>query len=156
MTDEDAMKHAIAVCREGIRRGQSPFGAAIVKEGLIVAATHNTVRSHNDPTAHAEVNVLRAASRVLATFDLTGCTLYTTCEPCPMCLAASHWAHVDRVVFGAAISDADRAGFREMPVPADELAAMGKCELKLTGKVLRDECSRLFHEWKAAGNGTPY
>ncbi len=156
MNDDEAMTDAITVCREGIRSGQSPFGAAIVKEGRIIARSHNTVRCDLDPTAHAEVNVLRIASRALATFDLSGCVLYTTCEPCPMCLSASHWARVDRVVFGASIADAAEAGFREMPVPATELAAMGQCSLIIDGAVLRDQCVRLFAEWKTAGNASPY
>ena len=88
--DEGYLRQAIEVCRQGIAAGQSPFGAVIVRERRVIAAAHNTVWRDNDPTAHAEVNALRAAASALKTIDLGGCTLYSTCEPCPMCLAASH------------------------------------------------------------------
>lgn len=155
MNDEESMHRAIAVCREGIRAGQSPFGAVIVKEGRVVAEVHNTVRRDNDPTAHAEVNAIRTASRLLGTYDLTGCVLYSTCEPCPMCLAATHWARVDRVVYGASISDASQAGFREMPIPAAQMVAMGESTLAVDEGTLRAECAGLFEEWKSAGNASP-
>src|SRR4051812_13423533 len=114
MNDEEFLRRAIEVCRQGIAAGQSPFGAVIVREGRVVVAAHNTVWRDLDPTAHAEVNALRAAAAALQSIELAGCTLYSTCEPCPMCLAASHWAKVDRVVFGAAIADATAAGFGEL------------------------------------------
>ena len=108
MTDEDFMRLAIEKTREGIAAGQSPFGSAIVKNGEVVAVTHNTVWKTTDPTAHAEVNCIRRAAASLGTIELAGCTLYSTCEPCPMCLAASHWAKIDRVVFGATIAAMSR------------------------------------------------
>ena len=151
MTEADLMRLAIETTREGIAAGQSPFGAVIVKDGRVVAATHNTVWRDTDPTAHAEVNCLRRAAAALATIDLTGCTLYSTCEPCPMCLAATHWAKVDRVVYGATIADAAAAGFSELDVPAQALAEMGRSPLKVEGGLLREECAALFDEWKKAG-----
>jgi tRNA(Arg) A34 adenosine deaminase TadA len=154
MTEADYMRRAIDVTREGIAAGQSPFGSVVVKDGRIVAATHNTVWRDTDTTAHAEVNCLRAAAKALATIDLSGCTLYSTCEPCPMCLAAIHWAKVDRVVFGATINDAAKAGFNEMHVPAAELARMGGSRLKVESGLLQDECAALFGEWKRAGGKT--
>jgi tRNA(Arg) A34 adenosine deaminase TadA len=156
MTDQEAMRLAISVCREGIRAAQSPFGCVIVVEGSVVAASHNSVRRDLDPTAHAEINAIRDAAHALATIDLSHATLYTTCEPCPMCLAASHWARVSRVVFGASIADAESSGFREMPIPALTLASMGKAQMQFDAGVLRDECVSLFAEWKAAGHATPY
>src|SRR4051794_15872306 len=113
MKDEEYMRLAIAKTREGIAAGQSPFGAVIVRDGKVVAATHNTVWLTTDPTAHAEVNCIRAAASVLKTIALEGCTLYSTTEPCPMCLSAIHWAKIERVVFGATIEDAATAGFAE-------------------------------------------
>ena len=151
MSETELMKLAIAKTREGIASGQSPFGAVIVKGGAVVAVTHNTVWRDNDPTAHAEVNCLRAAAKALETIDLRGSTMYSTCEPCPMCLAATHWAKVDRVVFGATIADADDAGFSELHVDAAALAAMGHSPLKVEGGLLREECAALFDEWKKAG-----
>lgn len=151
MSETELMKLAIAKTREGIASGQSPFGAVIVKGGAVVAATHNTVWRDTDPTAHAEVNCLRAAAKALETIDLRGCIMYSTCEPCPMCLAATHWAKVDRVVFGATIADADDAGFSELHVDASALAEMGHSPLKVEGGLLREECAALFDEWKKAG-----
>ena len=126
MTEVELMKLAIEKTREGIASGQSPFGSIIVKDGEVVASTHNTVWRDTDPTAHAEVNCLRSAAKTLRTIDLKGCTLYSTCEPCPMCLSAIHWAKIDRVVFGATIDDAAEAGFCELHVAAESLAEMGR------------------------------
>jgi guanine deaminase len=156
MIEDELMRKAIAATREGIAAGQSPFGAIIVKAGEVVAATYNTVWRDTDPTAHAEVNCLRKAAQALATINLKGCTLYSNCEPCPMCLAAIHWAKVDRVVFGASIDDAAMAGFSELRIPAEKLAQMGGSHLKVEGGVLRDECAALFDEWKKSGKSGSY
>jgi tRNA(Arg) A34 adenosine deaminase TadA len=156
MSESELMRLAIEKAREGIAAGQSPFGAVIVKDGAVVAATHNSVWRDTNPTAHAEVNCLRAAAAALATIDLAGCTMYSTCEPCPMCLAATHWAKVDRVVFGATIADATAAGFSELPVAAADLAALGHSPLKVEGGLLREECAALFDEWKRAGRCGTY
>ena len=148
------MRAAIAKCREGIAAGQSPFGSVLVQADVIIAKTHNTVWRDTDPTAHAEINCLRVAAQVVESIDLSGMTLYTTCEPCPMCLAAIHWSKVDRVVFGASIADAARAGFTELPIAAEELVRLGRSPLKVDGPVLKDECVTLFEEWKKAGGRT--
>src|SRR5947199_10771984 len=151
MSEEELMRLAIEKTREGIASGQSPFGSVIVKDGEVVASTHNTVWRDTDPTAHAEVNCLRRAAKALGTIDLKGCTLYSTCEPCPMCLAAIHWSKIDRVVFGATIDDAAAAGFAELHVAAVALAEMGRSPLRVEGGLLREECAALFDEWKKAG-----
>lgn len=156
MNDEDAMRLAIETTRKGIAAGQTPFGSVVVKDGRVIAATHNTVWRDLDPTAHAEVNCLRASAKALASIDLDGATLYSTCEPCPMCLAAIHWAKVDRVVFGATIADAADAGFAEMPIAAERMVEMGKSPLRVEGGLLREECAELFAEWKASGLSQPY
>ncbi len=156
MTDEEFMRQAIGVTREGIAAGQSPFGAVIVKDGAVVAATHNTVWRDSDPTAHAEVNCIRKAARALHTIFLNGCTLYSTTEPCPMCLAAIHWAKIDRVVFGASIADAAEAGFCELHVASRALAEMGKSPLVVESGLLARECAALFGEWRTAGLCKPY
>jgi tRNA(Arg) A34 adenosine deaminase TadA len=156
MSDADFLRQAIAVCQQGIAAGQSPFGAVIVRDGRVVASAHNTVWRDLNPTAHAEINALRAAASALATIALHGCTLYSTCEPCPMCLAATHWAKVDRVVFGATIADATSAGFTEMPVDAATLAALGRSPLRVEGGLLRDECADLFRQWREAGRSAAY
>jgi tRNA(Arg) A34 adenosine deaminase TadA len=156
VTDADFLRAAIRAAREGIAAGQSPFGSVIVRDSRVVAAAHNTVWRDIDPTAHAEVNNIRAAARALKTIDLSGCTLYSTCEPCPMCLAAIHWAKISRVVFGAAIEDAAAAGFSELRVPARELASMGGSPLVVEGGLLAEECRSLFTEFRRASTGKTY
>lgn len=106
------LRRAIALATENVRSGKGgPFGAVIVREGKTVGEGTNTVTATNDPTAHAEVNAIRAAARTLGTFTLAGCELYTSCEPCPMCLAAAYWARLDAIYYGACAADAARAGF---------------------------------------------
>jgi tRNA(Arg) A34 adenosine deaminase TadA len=156
MTEQDYMRLAIRKAQEGIAAGQSPFGAAIVRAGAVVAATHNTVWRDTDPTAHAEVNCIRGAASALKTIFLHGCTMFTTTEPCPMCLSAIHWAKIDRVVYGATIADAAAAGFAELYVDAKVLAEMGKSPLRVEGGLLQAECADLFAQWRAAGLSRPY
>lgn len=156
MTDEQCMRIAIDKAREGIAAGQSPFGSVIVRDGEVVAAAHNTVWRDTDPTAHAEVNNLRAAAAVLCRIDLHGCTLFSTCEPCPMCLAAIHWAKIERVVFGASIADAAAAGFSELWVSAAQLARLGGSPLRVEAGLLAAECRRLFALWKQSARSTAY
>jgi tRNA(Arg) A34 adenosine deaminase TadA len=151
MTDQDFMRLAIRTAQEGIAAGQSPFGSVIVRAGEVVAATHNVVWRDCDPTAHAEVTCIRAAARVLKTIALHGCTLYSTTEPCPMCLSAIHWAKIERLVYGATIADAAAAGFYELHVDAKLLAEMGKSPLRVEGGLLRAECADLFAQWQKAG-----
>jgi tRNA(Arg) A34 adenosine deaminase TadA len=150
-SEADFMALAIAKAQEGIAAGQSPFGAIIVRGGEVVAASHNTVWRDLDPTAHAEVNCIRDAAGVLQAINLGGCEMYSTCEPCPMCLAAIHWAKIDRVVYGATIEDAARAGFCELHLGAHALAEMGRSPLKVESGLLREECAALFDQWRKAG-----
>jgi guanine deaminase len=150
------MSMAIEKARAGITVGQSPFGAIIVREGAVVAVTHNTVWQDLDPTAHAEVNCIRHAAKALQAIDLSGCEMYSTCEPCPMCLAAIHWAKIDRVVFGATITDAAEVGFCELHVDARVLAEMGRSSLKVESGLLREECAGLFATWREAGLSGTY
>ncbi len=147
--DLQFMKVAIAKADEGIRRGQTPFGSCIVKGGNIVCAEHNVVWATTDITAHAEVNAIRKACSALSTIDLTGCTLYSSCEPCPMCFSAIHWANFDRVVFGARIADAQRAGFNELTISAEQMKSIGQSRVELTADVCRSEAAELFERWLA-------
>lgn len=106
------MTKAIELATENVTSGAGgPFGAVIVRDGEIVATGVNSVTADNDPTAHAEVNALRAACKTLGTFQLTGCDIYTSCEPCPMCLAAIYWARCSAIYYGNTASDAAHAGF---------------------------------------------
>ena len=154
--EEGFMRAAIEVARRGIAAGQSPFGSVIVQGGKIVAATHNTVWRDVDPTAHAEVNNIRAAARALRSIELNSCALYTTCEPCPMCLSAIHWAKINRVVYGASIADAAAAGFSELRVGAKELAALGGSPLRVQSGLLAEDCRALFEEFRKAGKAQTY
>lgn len=112
-TEEDRrfMQMAINLSVENVANGGGPFGAVIVKDGEVVATGVNRVTANNDPTAHAEVSAIRAACAKMQDYRLSGCTCYTSCEPCPMCLAALYWAGVDRVWYGNTQSDADKIGF---------------------------------------------
>lgn len=156
MTDVDYMRLAIRKAQEGIVAGQSPFGAVLIKDERVVAATHNTVWRDSDPTAHAEVNCIRRAASALQTIFLNGCIMYSTTEPCPMCLSATHWAKIERVVYGASIADAAAAGFCELTVDAKRLVEMGKSPLRVESGLLREECAALFAQWQATGLARPY
>lgn len=156
MTEADFMRAAIEITRKGIDAGQSPFGSVVVSENKVIAATHNTVWLTTDPTAHAEVNCIRAAAKALKTIFLRGCTLYSTTEPCPMCLSAIHWAKIERVVFGATIADAADAGFKELFIDAKKMVAMGGSPLIVESGLLQAECAALFDEWKKAGKCQAY
>lgn len=105
------MKKAILLAEKSIEKGGGPFGAVIVREGKIIASGNNCVTLNNDPTAHGEVTAIRKACRKLGTFDLSGCTIYTSCEPCPMCLAAIYWARIEAIYYGCTKEDAKNIGF---------------------------------------------
>jgi guanine deaminase len=149
MKPSDLMQLAIEKCRQGIAAGQSPFGCAIERGNKVLSCSHNTVVLTTDITAHAEVNAIREACRAVGDIFLDGSIVATTCEPCPMCMAALHWARVDTVYYGATIADADTAGFNELQLPAAELLRLGGSKLKLVPQVLPEECKTLFAEWKA-------
>ncbi len=105
------MQKAIDLSIDSVKNGGGPFAAVIVKDNEVIAAESNSVTKTNDPTAHAEVNAIRTACKSLETFDLSGCEIYTSCEPCPMCLGAIYWAHLEKVYFANTKSDAKDAGF---------------------------------------------
>ena len=142
--------------REGIRSGQTPFGACIVKDGQILACGHNLVWATTDITAHGEMTTLREACRRAGTIDLSGATIYSTTEPCPMCFSAIHWARIARIVFGASIADAQAAGFNELTISNDVMKAKGGSAVVVEGGCLRAECASLFAEWKLAGQSRIY
>ena len=109
--DKYFMKMACDLASENVDRGGGPFGAVIVKDGEVIAAAGNSVTLDNDPTAHAEVNAIRKACSLTRNFKLDGCVVYTSCEPCPMCLSALYWAGVTRIYYGNTAADADRINF---------------------------------------------
>ena len=112
-TDKTFLVRAIQLARENVAIGGGPFGALIVKDGDTVAESANQVISIPDPTAHAEIQTIRLAAKNLRTYDLTGTTLYASCEPCPMCLGAVYWSRISRVVYASGRHDAEKAGFRD-------------------------------------------
>lgn len=156
-TNEELMVQAIEVCKTGMAAGESPFGALIARgNGEVIVAVHNTVRADCDPTSHAEINAIRRACRQLGTIDLSGHVLVTTCEPCPMCAAAAHWAKLDAVVYGATINDAVAAGFNELRLPCSSLFQQGESPTNIYPGVLQDECRGLFALWLQSANPQPY
>jgi len=147
MDDIKFMKKAIKLSIENIKKGGGPFGAVIVKDGKIIATGVNRVTANNDPTAHAEVNAIRKASRKLRTFDLSGCEIYTSCEPCPMCLGAIYWAHIDKMYYGNTKSDAKNIGFDDSFI-YDEIVLKPENRQVKTFQLLPDEAIKAFEAWK--------
>jgi guanine deaminase len=150
------LRRAIALAtRNVLTSGGGPFGAVIVCEGKIVGEGANSVTAANDPTAHAEVNAIRAAAKALGAFTLAGCELYTSCEPCPMCLSACYWARLDGIYYGACAEDAARAGFDDAFLYRElRQAAAGR---KLPARqLLADEAWSSFAAWLASPHKVEY
>ncbi len=146
----DIMRLAIKRARETMNEDLGgPFGAAVVdEEGEILAVTSNTVLGDNDPTAHAEINAIREAARKKGSYDLSGCTLYTTAHPCPMCLGAIIWANIKRILYGCRPEDADGIGFRDDFIYDFIKGDMADKEILEIAEDERDECLKLFAEYK--------
>jgi tRNA(Arg) A34 adenosine deaminase TadA len=154
--DIPLLRTAIRLARTRMRQGRGgPFGALIARDGLIVARGWNAVTTALDPTAHAEIVAIRRACRKLATFHLDGCVLYSSCEPCPMCLAAAYWARVDRLVCAATRDDAARAGFDDALIYREVPLAPEARSLPLD-RALRDEAISVFEEWLAKPDRVQY
>ncbi len=150
------MRRAIALALENVRSGRGgPFAALIVKENRIIAEGTNRVTLTNDPTAHAEIVAIREACRVLADFQLRGCELYTTCEPCPMCLGAIYWARPARIFYAATATDAADAGFDDAFIYDELKIGLASRRIPME-QFLRDDSLVIFSEWKQQENKTPY
>ena len=145
--NKEYMRKAIDLAIENVKNGGGPFGAVIVKNGEIVSTGVNRVTANNDPTAHAEVSAIRAACEKLGTFMLDGCEIYSSCEPCPMCLGAIYWAHIDRLYYGCNKSDAADAGFDDSFIYKELELNSSKRRLK-TEELLPDEAKAAFEAWK--------
>jgi tRNA(Arg) A34 adenosine deaminase TadA len=156
MPDPRFMRRAIEISREQMNANQGgPFGAVIVKNGAVVAEGWNRVTSSNDPTAHAEVVAIREACRKLGDFSLSGCEIYATCEPCPMCLAAIYWARIDRIYYANSRSDAARIGFDDSRIYDEIALPMASRAVPMT-RLLADDAAAVFAEWEAKPDKIPY
>ena len=155
MTGKELMREAIRLSEENVRQGGGPFGAVIARKGEIVATGVNRVVPNHDPTAHAEVSAIRAACERLGTFDLSDCDIYTSCEPCPMCLGAIYWARLRKVYYGNNRDDAERIGFgdafiyRELQLPIAQREKKMQC-------LLPEEAAGAFDAWMAKADKAPY
>lgn len=149
------MREAIRLADESVANGGGPFGAVIVKDGEIIAATSNRVTLDNDPTAHAEVNCIRMACKRLGTFDLSGCTIYTSCEPCPMCLGAIYWARIDRIFYGNNRQDAADIGFDDDFIYQELTRPMDNRSTPII-PILQDEALHSFRLWTEKTDKTEY
>lgn len=155
MTNEKCMKRAIFLSEENVKNGGGPFAAVIVKNDEIVAEGCNRVTVDCDPTAHAEVSAIRAACKKLGTFNLSDCEIFTSCEPCPMCLGAIYWAHLSKIYYGNNREDAAKIGFdddfiyKEIPLPLAERSIPMK-------NLLHGEAIRCFEQWTAKSDKIKY
>ena len=155
MTNKELMRRAIELSKQSVRNGGGPFGAVIARNGEIVAEGSNCVTIDCDPTAHAEVSTIRKACKALGTFDLSGCEIFTSCEPCPMCFGAIYWAHLDKIYMGNDRKDAAKIGFDDDFI-YQEIALDAKNRKKPSEVLLRDEALEAFKMWDEKVDKTEY
>ena len=155
MTKEDLMRKAIELSIENVAAGGGPFGAVIARHGEIIATGGNRVTSNCDLTAHAEVSAIRAAAKALGTFDLSGCEIYTSCEPCPMCLGAIYWAHLDRMYYGNNKQDAAAIGFDDAFI-YEELDLKPENRRLQSQVLLPEEAIQAFKDWQQKEDKVEY
>jgi len=152
---EEFMRKAIELSIENVKCGGGPFGAVIVKNDEVIAVGVNRVTSNCDPTAHAEVSAIREAAKKLGSFDLSGCEIYTSCEPCPMCLGAIYWAHLDKMYYGNTKTDAKNIGFDDSFI-YDELKLKPENRKLSSARLLHEEAIKAFETWSAKENKVEY
>ena len=155
MDKKDLMRRAIRLSDESVERGGGPFGAVIARDGEIVAEGSNSVTLNCDPTAHAEVTAIRNATKKLGTFDLSGCEIFTSCEPCPMCLGAIYWAHLDKIYYANNRKDAAKIGFDDDFI-YQEIELKPEDRQKKSVKLLRKEALEVFKKWQSKEDKTEY
>ena len=156
MQKEELMRRAIAVSENSVRNGGGPFGAVIAsKDGEIIAEASNSVTIDHDPTAHAEVNCIRKATAKLGTFDLAGYDIYTSCEPCPMCLGAIYWAHLDKIYYANDRKNAAAIGFDDDFI-YQELELKNEDRHKKMELLLPEEAKKAFEMWAESTDKTEY
>lgn len=148
--NERFMRLAVREARKNIKAMDGgPFGACVVKGARLLAVARNTVLKR-DATCHAEVNAIRMASREIKNFDLSGCVIYSTNEPCPMCFGAIHWARIGCIVYGTGIKDAARIGFNELNISDKKIKALGKTGIDIISGFLIEECRALLKDWNSS------
>jgi tRNA(Arg) A34 adenosine deaminase TadA len=155
MDNKSLMQKAIKLSVENVKNGGGPFGAVIAKEGKVIATGVNRVTGKNDPTAHAEITAIRKAARKLGTFDLSGCEIFTSCEPCPMCLSAIYWAHLDRIYYGNTKIHAQAIGFDDSFI-YDELNLHPENRKIGMKQLLPEEALHAFDDWAKKGDKVRY
>ena len=155
MTNKELMRRAIELSKQSVRNGGGPFGAVIARNGEIVAEGSNCVTIDCDPTAHAEVSTIRKACKALGTFDLSGCEIFTSCEPCPMCFGAIYWAHLDKIYMGNDRKDAAKIGFDDDFI-YQEIALGAEQRKKPSEVLLREEALEAFRMWDEKEDKTEY
>ena len=155
MKKEELMREAIRLSEDNVRNGGGPFGAVIARNGKIIARGTNRVTSDCDPTAHAEVNAIRNAAKVLGTFDLGGCEIFSSCEPCPMCLGAIYWAHLDKLYYGNDKQDAASIGFDDAFI-YKELDLKPEDRALKTERMMPEEAIAAFRQWMAKEDKIKY
>ena len=156
MSNPAFMQEAIALSRKNIREGKGgPFAAVVVKEGKIIARGTNLVTSTDDPTAHAEIVAIREACRTLETFQLTGCDIYTSCEPCPMCLGAIYWARPDNVFYANTHIDAANIGFDDFFIYKEIALPINERRIPMI-QMMREEATIAFEEWQKSQDKIHY
>lgn len=153
--DGKFMREAIRLSEESVAEGGGPFGAVIVRDGEVVAAGTNRVTLDNDPTAHAEVSAIRTACRELGVFKLDGCEIYTSCEPCPMCLSAIYWAGISRIYYGNTKDDAKSIGFDDSFI-YDQIPMAPSRRTVPAEQMLRDEALGAFRMWAEKADKVEY
>jgi tRNA(Arg) A34 adenosine deaminase TadA len=154
-SDKYFLARAVEIAKDGINKGSGPFGAIISKDGEIIAEANNMVVLSSDPTAHAEILAIREASSVLKSYDLSNCVIYTSCEPCPMCLGAIYWARIKKVVYASDRLEAAASGFNDNMIYNEIILSPG--ERKINFLRLPDAGGKeVFRKWDEFENKTPY
>ena len=153
---EEFMRLAIDDARFNLKMTTGgPFGACIVKNNEVLSISRNTVLAE-DATCHAEINAIRTASRMLGTYNLEDCVMYSTTEPCPMCFSAIHWARIPTIIYGTSIDDALNTGFNELTISNETMKQLGNSPVEIISGFMKDECMELFTDWKQTKSNITY
>ncbi|MCX6737031.1 MAG: nucleoside deaminase [Candidatus Parcubacteria bacterium] len=157
MDKKKYMLAAIKAAEKGISNASGgPFGACLTQNGKVISIGYNTVLKDQNPTSHAEINAIKEACKKLKKWDLSGCEIYSTTEPCPMCFSAISWARIKKITYGTSISDVKKLGFNELLISNDTMNKLGKAKIKITKGYMLKECQSLLSQWKKTSNKKTY